>query len=445
MEVEVERQIRREPPPPPRPRQQTAEGVSAGSAQRPTAELTAVNPTVLTALQHAAGNAAVQRLMAGDEGPAGAQYTMAVQRDVTVQRNGGDTRKRLADYLAAVKDGRWADVANLLRGFSDQGLPQRIRGLSHDQRIRLVRAALHGAPPWAARIVTAVKSEDAEAERVGRLYADWDAAVAAGTWGPAALTLNAFSDVDLAALVTALPIGQLQDLKAGARAAMPGFADRVVNAADLRISGAVIAAGAALTGQLRWRGGQGPDDTAGYQISETTAWGHQDDFAKWIRGTGPEPGPTSTMNCWEAVLFFGFRAGVIPKSFLVSMHNDAAAAASAASPAAADAIWYQTLQARMHSGPLQTYTINLGTGVGAPLIPAGNIVFIDDLDHVVLSRGTRDGSGRMRVLSLWIFPAHLPPGPMSQATTYGVVQDTTVEEVVRTPASSVITFGRPPW
>jgi hypothetical protein len=396
---------------------------------RPVGEALTINEASLAALQQSAGNQAVQRALSSGA-------------EITVQRNGG-AQRRLAAYLAAVRAGRWAEVVSLLRNFTDPSLRQRINALTHDQRIRLVRATLRNPPAWAPRITGAVLAADSEADRVGRLYADWDTAVTAGNWGPAALTLNAFNDVDLAALVASLPTAQLRDLKQGARAAMPGFATRVIDAADARIGGAVIAAGTALVGDLRWRGGQGPDPGSGNQISETTAWGHQDDFAKWIRGTGPEPGPTSTMNCWEAVLFFGYRSGVIPRSFLVSMHADAAAAANAAPPAAAQDVWYATLQARMHSGPLQTYAINPGTGVGAPIIPAGNIVFINDLDHVVLSQGSRDGSGRMRVLSLWIFPAHLPPGPLSQATSYGVVQDTTVEQV--SDPADVVRFGRPPW
>ncbi|MGY4644538.1 hypothetical protein [Cellulomonas sp. URHB0016] len=350
-----------------------------------------------------------------------------------------------ADWETQVAAPAWGPAAVVLNGFNDRDMRDLATTLTHDQRVLLVRAALPGRRGWAARVVAAVRAGDTEAARVGTLYADWDEAVAAGTWGPAATTLNGFNDTDIAALVQLLPVGQLRDLKAGARAALGAGANRVVDPVDARIGGAVIAAGDALTGNLRWRGGQGPGPGPGYQLRDTTAWGHQDDFARWINGIGPEPGPASTMNCWEAVLFFGFRSGVIPKTFLVSMHQDASAAAgAAATPVQARAAWYSTLQARMHTGPLLTYTINSGTGVGAPDIPAGNIVFIDNLNHVVLSRGSRDGSGRMRVLSLWVFPAALPPGPILPATSYGVVQDTSVEEVVRNPAS-VITYGKPPW
>ncbi len=439
---------------------------------------------------------------------------------ITLRRTGAGTRERLAEYAAAVSNERWSDVATSLRQFTKQSKEQRIARLSRVQRVCLVRACLKGRPAWAPSITELVKAEDAEAERLGRLHTDWDEAVAASTWGPAAVALigfgdvelgdkvaelsgpqlaglvhgclqggagggariitavkainpgvvlranwdfavsanswgpaavalNGFGDGELVTLVAALAIDRLRDLKQGALASLPGTAGRVVNAADQRISGAVIDAGAALVGDLKWRGGQGPDPSAGYQLSERTNWDKQDDFARWIRGTGPEPTPTSTMNCWEAVLFFGYKAGVIPKTFLDDMHQAATTAAvttASPDPAKKAKAWYTTLQARMHTGALKTYTIAPSTGVGTPDIPAGNIVFIDGLNHVVLSRGSRDGSGRMRVLSLWIFPAHLPTSvPLNKATSYGVVQETSVEEVTHEPTTSVIEYGPPPW
>jgi hypothetical protein len=367
-------------------------------------------------LQRSIGNAAVGVLLRGSLG--------------VVQRNGDRAERDPAwsDYESAVRGDRWSDVARLLNGVSDSVVHTRVEALTHEQRVRLTRQCLRRRPGWAAPIVTAVRSSDAAAERLGRQYADWDTALAAARWVLASRTLDKFNDVEVTSLVALVPVGRLRDLKRGARMGIPGSADRVVGIIDRRISGAVLTAAENMVGHLRWRGGQGPDPKAGYQLHPNTSWRHPDHFARWILGLGPEPGQNSTMNCWEAVLFLAYKAGVIPRHFLVSMHAAASAAAQAAND---EDVWYRTLLERMHSGPLHDYTINRATGLGNPLIPAGNIVFFNGVGHVALSRGSRDGSGRMRIFSLWVYPNHSPSGKLDPSTSYGALQDTSVEQVIR--------------
>ncbi|MEQ8386719.1 MAG: DUF4157 domain-containing protein [Coleofasciculus sp. A1-SPW-01] len=203
----------------------------------------------------------------------------------------------------------------------------------------------------------------------------------------------------------------------------------------------IIATGENMVGELQWRGGSGPDPSAGYQVNETTAWGHQNDFARWIRGNGPEPTPPNdTMNCWEGVLFMAYKAGVVNKSWLVDIHD---AAAKAGQSAASIGAYYSVLESRLYSGARTEVLYDPGTGLRTGTIPAGNIVFIDGLGHVVLSKGTTDGGGRHEVLSLWILPNPGQPVGGWTGSEIGVLQDTTLEEVSQ-PGQKV-EFAPPPW
>jgi len=211
-------------------------------------------------------------------------------------------------------------------------------------------------------------------------------------------------------------------------------------------TGRLLATGQAKVGNYRWRGGSGPDAGAGYKVSTTTAWGHPNEFAAWIRGTGGMPGDNSVMNCWQGVLFLAFKAGLISLAWLQAMDKEAADAATAAS-AAKTTEYYAVLQKHMYSGSKKTLTFD-GAGVTQPTMPAGQIVFINGMNHVLLSKGGRDGTNRQQVLSLWIYPAHVGFGPLNQLTSYGVLQDTTLEEVhplAKRKATDKLEYAAPPW
>lgn len=212
----------------------------------------------------------------------------------------------------------------------------------------------------------------------------------------------------------------------------------------------LLATGQAHVGHYRWRGGSGPDPTAGYQVNTQTNWAHQNDFARWVRGLGPVPNNNSVMNCWQGVLFLAYEAGLVSLAWLQSMDQAAAAAATGTTgdQNAKTRAYYSVLERAMYSGSRTQVTFD-ATGRSSPDMPAGQMVFINNLAHVLLSKGTRDGVGRQTVLSLWIFPAHLPAAlPLSQLTSYGVLQDTTLEEVhpaARRQPTDRIEYGAPPW
>ncbi len=202
----------------------------------------------------------------------------------------------------------------------------------------------------------------------------------------------------------------------------------------------ILITGRSMVGSLKWRGGSGADPGAGYQISETTTWGKQNDFARWIRGHGPEPTPPNdTMNCWEGVLFTVYKAGVITKAWLDGIHNAAAAAGSAAGNGNA---YYDVLKARMNWAGRVPVAFNAATNRRVGPIPAGHIIFIDGLDHVALSKGTT-AAGVNEVLSLWVLPAPGRPVGGWTGNEVGVLQDTTLEQISQ-PAQQVW-HAPPPW
>jgi Domain of unknown function (DUF4157) len=191
------------------------------------------------------------------------------------------------------------------------------------------------------------------------------------------------------------------------------------------------------TGQLYWGGNSGANPADKYRIRTTTvrptdaaapdvaakvAGGspsiatetNTNDFAVWMRG-GATPTATSRMNCWEAIMFAAFTAGLITTAALRKIHKDAASAGEAAgSTTAYDAVIANAL----------------GLGSSKPLAALhpgrGDIVFFNKTSHVALSLGSRTAAGEHEVVSLWV----LPPNPATQEFVSSI-QRTTIEELAR--------------
>jgi len=201
-----------------------------------------------------------------------------------------------------------------------------------------------------------------------------------------------------------------------------------------------------LQGHLYWAGNSGPGSDG--QIKTTTTrrtdndlldgvFGNQvetntNDFAVWVRG-GAEPTDASKMNCWEAIMYSGWKAGVIPKSWIITVHADAAAGS-----------YMDVLAARLNMGSAVPYAH------GTPP-PRGSIVFMNGLAHVALSLGSATGSGDAEIMSLW----HLPfvPGTQQHNSAY---QRTTIEAVLTgisdlraaggsLPATTIVKHAPNPW
>jgi hypothetical protein len=236
--------------------------------------------------------------------------------------------------------------------------------------------------------------------------------------------LSGINDAQFAAEVGAMSADETRELLDNVSAA-----DRTAFAALLtRIRNErLVSTAEGLTGQLYWAGGSGPDPGDGYQIKQTTrrptddrsgAETNTNEFAAWIHG-GAEPTNASKMNCWEAVLYSGYRAGVIPRAWIFDVHQRAAAAGSAASGGGTgpgvDA-YYAVLRTALNFGSAVPYVH------GTPP-PRGNLVFMDELAHVALSRGGTDGAGNATVMSLWILPG------ASSGNFVSTFQQTTIEAI----------------
>ncbi|MEV5705485.1 hypothetical protein [Actinoallomurus sp. NPDC052274] len=121
-------------------------------------------------------------------------------------------------------------------------------------------------------------------------------------------------------------------------------------------------------------------------------------FLTWLFEDGPEPGPSDTMNCWEAVLYTAYRAGLVDKAWLKQVHVNAHDAAAAARLCRR---YYARLLEQMCSGPRSRLEIDPVTKISTPDVPAGCVISMGGTNHMVASLGTRDDSGHQQVLSHW--------------------------------------------
>jgi hypothetical protein len=131
----------------------------------------------------------------------------------------------------------------------------------------------------------------------------------------------------------------------------------------------------------------------------------RNDFASWLVANGNEPHSESFMNCWEAVLFSAFRAKLVDKHWLQTIHGKAAFA-------------YQFQHLRGNRKLTEAgvhYSEALSQGFGyrdsapfeprAGLIPRqGDILFWDRNTHVGISLGRSwvNGKASDRAMSLWL-------------------------------------------
>ncbi len=78
--------------------------------------------------------------------------------------------------------------------------------------------------------------------------------------------------------------------------------------------------GTVSVGNQKWAGS---DASNAFTSKEELLQPSGTDFDKWILGKGKEPSSTATMNCWEAVMFVAYKAGVMPLSFIQLIHAEA--------------------------------------------------------------------------------------------------------------------------
>jgi hypothetical protein len=127
----------------------------------------------------------------------------------------------------------------------------------------------------------------------------------------------------------------------------------------------------------------------------------QNDFAGWLVNNDPQPGMASYMNCWESVLFSAHQAALVDKTWLKTIHNEAA-------------LSYQLNNRTDGGGGGQHYFLALSQAFSffssvpfrpqAGLIPReGDILFWERDNHVAISLGRTwvGGQPEDRIMSLW--------------------------------------------
>lgn len=241
---------------------------------------------------------------------------------------------------------------------------------------------------------------------------------------------------------------------------------------------ATVIMAALLEGSLTWHGPSHADPSNLYRIIAGST------FAAWILGRNENnnrPGPTSTMNCWEGVMFACYLAGRVTYAQLLALHDQMASAGRAAADQRINVTIQQAVEqilaqnsnvsrqdaeaaviARIEQQLGPDYRQRLGAAAGSseyntvlrntfginsttvwnqgdPAPPAGNLVFFknDPITHVAISMGSQDRQGRSKVMSLWTAPGNISS-----------FQRTTIEELVAVPVPggmTPVTHGPSPW
>ncbi|TDD77663.1 hypothetical protein E1293_26065 [Actinomadura darangshiensis] len=211
----------------------------------------------------------------------------------------------------------------------------------------------------------------------------------------------------------------------------------------------ILEKGLESVGWYQWRGGLEPTAADGWRLPEKTRWGYRDDLVRWVYGHGPEPGPTSTMNCWEAVMHNAYRANGVDKATLRQWHDEIAETVmntyrATGDEVAARSAYFGKIGDFLAPGGRTQFTIDPVTHIGGPDIPAAHLIFFDHptseyltanghasaFGHVMISLGTRDALGRQEALSHFTFPERMPDTEGRTRKYFGFMQRTSVEEVV---------------
>ncbi len=158
-------------------------------------------------------------------------------------------------------------------------------------------------------------------------------------------------------------------------------------------------------------------------------------FEKWAsaasEATAPPVDATTTINCWEMILLAAYRAGQLSWKWIHDQYT------------AAVGDWAGHMVRVMSRGARIPYTPGAPAG-RAPV--AGDLVFMDGINHVALATGNVDGSGRAEIISFWP-----PPNtPFAAGGTLDKVKHTTIEELVdwwttNMPPAPLVELAAPPW
>jgi hypothetical protein len=158
-------------------------------------------------------------------------------------------------------------------------------------------------------------------------------------------------------------------------------------------------------------------------------------FETWASAAAESAAPplstVTSINCWEMVLLAAYRAGLLTWQWIHDQYT------------AAVGDWGGHMVNMLSRGARIPYVAGAPAG-RAPL--AGDIVFMNGMDHVALATGNVDGTGRAEIISFWP-----PPNtPFTRGGTIDSVKHTTIEELVdwwtaNLPPAPVVELAAPPW
>jgi hypothetical protein len=154
------------------------------------------------------------------------------------------------------------------------------------------------------------------------------------------------------------------------------------------------------------------------------------DFGKWILAGGPEPNTTTgKVNCWEMVMFSAFKGGFTTKARITGIYNEAVKQVKVGTRTFVG----DTIEVELRRG--NEYVLDPKDPKTPDPLPGDIVIFSTAANHVAISRGTKDGSGRHKVVSHW------PPPDGSYKT-----KETTIEELLpKMPPSTIVKFWSPKW
>ena len=154
---------------------------------------------------------------------------------------------------------------------------------------------------------------------------------------------------------------------------------------------------------------------------------NNNDFTKWVMSSGLQPNLNSSINCWEMVLFSGYKSGLINRQWLTNLYGTRDLFDSNRDN------WYANLPSRM-SISRQNYNYSFNSG-----LKRGDIVFFNGNAHVAIATGTKDRYGNDEVISHWT-----PNNRHVEVTTIKALKALS-DKASGKSTSTLVTFGRPIW
>lgn len=154
------------------------------------------------------------------------------------------------------------------------------------------------------------------------------------------------------------------------------------------------------------------------------------DFGKWLLAGGPEPDKgTGKVNCWEMILFSAYKGGLTSKARIEGIYNEGVKQVQAGARNSVG----DTVEAELRRG--KENILDLNNPKSPEPLPGDIVIFTTAANHAAISTGTKDGSGRHKIISHW------PPPDGSYKT-----KETTIEELLGAMApGTVVKFWSPKW